>query len=75
MREVSLGHYPNDDLRIVRDFLFFPKRIDGRWRWWTVATWTELMTPFGWHPIRWAEDLVLKDGRLYSVDDEDCRPV
>jgi hypothetical protein len=42
----SERHEPEKDARRVNcRFLFFPKCVDGQWRWWEYAYWTESYHP------------------------------
>jgi hypothetical protein len=47
------------DLRVKRGFLFFPKWINGEWRWFEFAAWEEIYAPvehserLDWSPYSW----------------------
>ena len=48
------------EVRIIRKFLFFPKCINGVYRWLEYATYKQKCTPLGydyyWYDVSW-EDL------------------
>ena len=44
----------NGTLRIKRKFLFFPKIINGEFRWLEKAMWSELYQ-YKWYTIKWID--------------------
>lgn len=56
----ALNWNDRDQKRVQHKFLFWPRLINGIWRWWECARWEEKVEHiaagvYKWYPVKWID--------------------